>query len=268
MKKTITLALLAFTTAALIFSSGCRRDEGETNTLKIGATAVPHAILLELIRDDLLERGIELEIVVFTEFDTVNPALADGNLDANFFQHVLFLENWVRNSGRQIVSAGGIHIEPMGVYSNRHASLNDLPQGATVGIPADAMNAGRALALMEELGLITLREGLAPRVTVLDIVDNPLNLVIREVASNLLPAALPDLDLALINTNWALQAGLSPTNDTVAREGIYPYFVNVVAVRAGDETNENIQILMELLQSDKIREYILERWGGDVVPAF
>ena len=267
MKKLLAIALAALLLASAFTLTGCRRTRDES-TLVIGATAVPHAVILEFIRDDLYERGITLEIIVFSDFVTVNPALADGQLDANYFQHIAFLENWVRDNNRPIVNAGGIHVEPMGVYSERITDLDDLRYGAEVGIPGDAVNGGRALALLQNLGLITLREGVTHRGTVADIVDNPLNLVIREITSELLPRTLPDLDIALINTNWALQAGLSPTEDTIAREGVYGYFTNVIAVRNGDQNDERIAALIEALSTQAVRDFIYEQYLGRVVPVF
>ena len=244
-------------------------DNGpEPVTIRIGASPVPHAEILELIRDDLAAEGVLLDIVEFTEFGLVNPALAQGDLDANFFQHEPFLLNYVADSGNQLVYTVRVHIEPIGLYSHSLASVSEIPEGGTIAIPNDATNGGRALLLLESLGLITLADGAGLLATTIDITDNPLGLEIIELDAALLPRTLGDTDASVINTNIALQSGLNPTTDTIARESADSPYANILAVRPENANDEAIQILSSWLNSDKVREFILETFGGNILPVF
>ncbi|MCL2703540.1 MAG: MetQ/NlpA family ABC transporter substrate-binding protein [Defluviitaleaceae bacterium] len=266
MKKLLTAvcAILALSLAL----AGCASRSEDASKIVIGATAVPHAEILEFVRADLSAAGIELEIREFSDFALVNPALADGQLDANYFQHVPYLDNYIANTGRDIAVVGKVHIEPMGVYSQRIDDLADLPDGAVVGIPNDAVNGGRALLLLESLGLITLRDGVGLRAIPGDITHNPKNLNITEIEAAMLPRLLGETDISVINTNFALSVGLNPMDDAVAMEGVDSPYANIVAVRGEDADCENIKKLLEVLQTEKVRDFILERYRGAVVPVF
>lgn len=236
--------------------------------LEIGATPLPHAEILEEIKAELLEEGIELEIVEFTDYVAPNLALDDGSIDVNFFQHQPYLDQFSSDHGLDLVSVGAIHVEPIGLYSNSYDDIDDLSEGALIGIPNDPSNEGRALILLHNEGIIELEDPEDLNATPLDIVDNPLNLEFRELEAALLPRSLDDLDGAVINTNYALEADLNPLDDSLIIEGDDSPYSNVIVVRAGDEDDERIQVLLEKLQSDDIREFILEEYEGSVVPVF
>ncbi len=236
--------------------------------LEIGATPLPHAEILEEIKAELLEEGIELEIVEFTDYVAPNLALDDGSIDVNFFQHQPYLDQFSSDHGLDLVSVGAIHVEPIGLYSNSYDDIDDLPEGSLIGIPNDPSNEGRALILLHNEGIIELEDPEDLNATPLDIVDNPLNLEFRELEAALLPRSLDDLDGAVINTNYALEADLNPLDDSLIIEGDDSPYSNVIVVRAGDEDDERIQILLEKLQSDYIREFILKEYEGSVVPVF
>ncbi|WP_017726358.1 MetQ/NlpA family ABC transporter substrate-binding protein [Halalkalibacterium ligniniphilum] len=248
-------------------------EAGEPVTLTIGASNVPHAEILEEARDMLLERGIELDIQVFQDYILPNRTLADKELDANYFQHQPYLEAQMEeNEEYDFAVAGGIHIEPIGVYSQEYSSLEELPEGAEIIMSNSVADHGRILAMLEEKGLITLAEGAGIGATVDDIVENPKNLVFNDrVEAALLPQAYlnGEGDAVLINSNYALDAGLNPIEDAIAMESAdvdNPY-VNLIVVNSGDETREEIQTLVEVLKSEEIQDFILEQYDGAVIPA-
>lgn len=254
-------SLLAF--AALSF--GCSQDNG--NVLTVGATPVPHAELLNLIRDDLAEKGITLRVREFTDFNLPNQALMFGEIDANFFQHLPFLQvnaEWYA----RLAPVFGVHVEPFGLYSARFNSVDELPQGAEIAIPSDPSNGGRALLLLEARGLIALREGAGLLATARDVVYNPRGFVFRELEAAQLPRALEDVHAATINGNFAMQAGLNPQRDAlIIEDGDSPY-VNIVVVQRGNEDDPRIQALQEALLSDKVRDFIQARFDGGVLAVF
>ena len=262
----ISAILLALVILSPAFARG--NSQRDDNTLIIGATPVPHAELLNLIRDDMAALGFNLRVVEFTDFVQPNMALLAGDLDANFFQHIPYLqtnEEWAS----RMVPAFGVHIEPFGLYSTRHGSINDLPNGASIAIPNDPSNGGRALLLLENYGLITLREGVGLTATIRDIVSNPRNFRIRELEAALLPRALSDVDAATINGNFALQAGFSPLRDSLIIEGPESPYVNVVVTMRGNEQSPAIEALRTALLSDRVRDHINRTWSdGSVVPVF
>lgn len=237
-------------------------------TLKVGATPVPHAEILNRAIPVLAQAGITLDIVEFTDYVRPNLALQDGDLDANFFQHVPYLDAFNEDAGTDLVSLAGIHIEPLGVFSQKLVSLEELPQRATIAIPNDATNGGRALLLLQEAGLIELdpEAGITP--TVFDITANKLQIRFVELEAAQLVRSLPDVHAAVINGNYALQADLSPTQDAIFLEGAESPYVNIIAVRAGDEQRADLQQLVEALLTDEIRQFILDQYQGAVVPAF
>jgi len=251
----------------LVLALGAAGAQAQT-VITVGATPVPHAEVLEFIKPILQADGIELRIVEFTDYVLPNLALADGELDANYFQHIPYLETFAADHRLDLTVLVGVHIEPMGLYSQRIGSLDELRSGATVAIPNDATNGGRALLLLQEAGLIRLAEGAGITATVFDVAENPRNLRFRELEAPLLPRALADVDAAVINTNYALEAGLVPLQDAIVIEGAESPYVNVVAVRTGDETNPALLKLAEALTRPEVREFILEKYEGAVVPVF
>ncbi|MDR2542078.1 MAG: MetQ/NlpA family ABC transporter substrate-binding protein [Treponema sp.] len=262
MKKTIRILLALALVFSLAACSGKKEDE-----LSIGATPVPHAQLLELIKDDLSAAGITLKIVEFTDYVQPNMAVIAGDLDANFFQHIPYMETNPEWS-EALVSAFGVHIEPFGLYSLRHNDIASLPNGASIAIPNDPSNGGRALLLLQANGLITLREDAGLRATPRDIVDNPRNFRFQELEAAQLPRSLEDVDAATINGNFALQAGFNPLNDSLIIEGSDSPYVNIVAVPRGNENDERIIALRNALLSDKVRDHINNNYDGGVAPVF
>lgn len=266
MKKTLSVLVVCSTVLALL--AGCGQKKA---TIKVGATPAPHAEILEVVKEVLAKENIELEIVEFTDYIQPNEAVESGDLDANYFQHITYMNDFNAENGTHLASVAEIHYEPFGIYAGKTASLDALADGATVGIPNDPTNGGRALLLLQEQGLITLPEdaGLTP--TVLDIVDNPKNLKIEELEAAQLPRSLDSLDVAVINGNYAIQAGLKVA-DVLALESSEgtagTAYVNVLTVKEGNENNENIQALVKALQSDEVKAYINDTYAGAVVPVF
>ncbi len=240
---------------------------GELTTITVAATVVPHAELLNLVKEDLKAEGVDLVVQEFSDYTLLNPALANGEVDANFFQHQPFLDSFVADSGKDLVSVGNIHLEPMRGYSDTLTSIDELPDGATIALPNDATNEGRGLLLLEAEGLITLNEEAGIVATPKDIIDNPKNLQFIELDSYLLPRSLGDCDLAIISTNVAMESGLDMSKSIVVEGADSPY-ANIIAVRAEDKENEAILKLVTALQSDKVKTYIEENYYDAVVPAF
>lgn len=249
--------------------SGAENSAAENVTIRVGASPAPHAEILEQVVPILAEQGITLEIEEFTDYIVPNNAVESGELDANYFQHITYLNNFNAEHGTHLVSVGEIHYEPFGIYAGRVSSLDELPDGAVIGIPNDPTNGGRALLLLQEQGLITLPEDAGLEPTVLDIVENPHNYQIEELEAAQLPRSLSSLDIAVINGNYAIDAGLDvadalaiEANDGTAATA----YVNVVAVKEGNEDNEAIQALVAALQSEEIRAWMEEEYQGAVVP--
>ena len=243
-------------------------DSGETVTLTVAASPSPRAVILEQCVPILAEQGIDLVINQYSDYVVPNTAVEDGDEDANYFQHLPYLEEFNETRGTHLVSVAGVHIEPMGIYAGKTASLDELADGAVIGIPNDPTNEGRALLLLEAQGLITLDDSSNLSATPNNIVDNPKNLQFEEIEAQTLPSSRPDLDLAVINSNYALGAGLNPTTDALAIESGDSPYVNVLVVKEGNEDNPAIQALVEALHSDTIRDFINEEFDGAVVPAF
>ncbi len=238
-------------------------------TIRVGATPEPHAAFLELIKDDLKAEGIDLSIVDFTDYVTPNEALEAGDIDANFFQHIPYLLEFNQKRNFHLVNAGGIHIEPIAVYSKKVKKLSDLKKKAVVAIPNDPTNEGRALLLLQSAGLITLRNDSGMEATPLDIKKNPLKLKFKEIEAASLPRVLSDVDAAVINGNYAIPAGLVATKDGLFIEGKDSPYVNIIAVKDGNQNSPEIKALVKVLQSEKIKEYISKKYpNGEVVAAF
>ena len=244
--------------------------------ITVGATAVPHAEILEQVKDALAEEGYTLNIVIYDDYVLPNQALAEGTLDANYFQHRPYLNSYNESNGTDLVSAAVIHYEPFGIYGNGVSSISEVPEGATIIIPADDSNGTRALLLLQQEGLIELPEdaSLDNGVTVLDIVDDH-GYNVQAVQADTVAAQLKNSDegtIAVINGNYALQAGYSVAKDALATENTdseaAETYANVVAVRAGEENSEKTQALVKALQSDAVKQFITETYDGSVVALF
>lgn len=249
-----------------------QQASGETVTLQVGATPAPHQEILEQVVDTLAEQGITLKIVPYNDYVAPNTAVEEGVDDANFFQHITYMDNFNAERGTHLVNAGAIHYEPMGIYAGKSTSLDEIPDGAVIAVPNDATNEGRALLLLQDLGIITLSEDAGLEATKNDIVDNPHNIDLQEMEAAMLPQTIDEVDFSIINSNYALQAGLDPTTDALASEDAQSdaaqAYANVIAVKEGNENNEAIKALVAALQSDEIREFIETNYNGSVVPMF
>ena len=265
-KKLITIALVLISATALFASGSKEVSQAENNVIKIGATPEPHAAMLNLVKEDLASQGYDLEVIEFTDYVTPNEALESGELDANFFQHLPYLETFNKEHGSHLVSAGGIHIEPLALYSNVASSLDEIKDGATIAIPNDPTNEGRAFLLLQSAGLLTLKDGVGLEATPFDIKDNPKNLDFQEIEAASLPRVLDDVDAAVINGNYAIPAGLIAIRDGLFVEGADSPYVNVVAVKEGNENSAKIKALVDALHSQKIVDWVAERYpNGEVV---
>ncbi|MGI6453777.1 MAG: MetQ/NlpA family ABC transporter substrate-binding protein [Syntrophomonadaceae bacterium] len=273
MKKVLVLLL-----SLMILSlgvTGCSKEDKQNNAGKteatkivVGATAVPHAEILEVVKPLLEKENINLEIKVFTDYIQLNPALKDGQIDANFFQHIPYLDDYNKNNNADLVWTVKVHNEPMGVYSNRITKLDELQDGAQVGIPNDATNGGRALMVLESAGLIKLTEGVGVMATINDIVDNPKNLDVIMMDAAMLPRTLEDADICVINSNYALEAGLNPVKDSIFMEPSDSPYANVLVVKAEDKEKEAIVKLGQALQSPEVKDFLETKYQGSCVPSF
>ena len=246
-------------------------EEGGVTTIRVAATPEPHAQILTFISDNLAaDAGIELEIEEHTEYPIPNGLLSEGEVDANFFQHLPYLETEMDENGYELTPFEGVHIEPLGIYSDSLTSLDELEDGAVVGVPNDPTNRGRALALLAEQGLLTIAEGIEPtEATPDDIEENPQNLEFSEVDAAIMPRTLSDFAIAVINGNYVLDAGMSPADDAlVLEDGEDNPYANMLVVRTEDAENEALVTLDELLHSDDVRQYLEETFEGAVLPAF
>jgi D-methionine transport system substrate-binding protein len=258
MKKLLTaIAVVA------AFSSAAQAE-----TLSVAATAVPHAEILEFVKPALAKDGVELNVKVFTDYVQPNVQVAEKRLDANFFQHQPYLDEFNQSRGTELTSVAGVHVEPFGAYSSRIKDLKDLPQGANVVIPNDATNGGRALLLLQKAGIITLKDASNILATPKDIAENPKAIKVRELEAATLPRVLSQVDLALINTNYALEAKLNPTEDALIIEGSDSPYVNILVARADNQDSAAMQKLAKALNSPEVKAFILEKYQGAVVPAF
>ncbi len=244
---------------------------GELQMLTVGASPAPHAEILEAARSVLNEKGYDLDIVEYTDYVQPNLALDAGDLDANYFQHLPYLEQFCQERGTKLVSAAAIHYEPFGIYAGNAESLDAVPDGGRVAVPNDATNEARALLLLEANGLITLDEEAGINATKNDIVENPKNLEIFELEAAQIPRSLTDVDIAVINGNYAIDAGLNIADALAVEDsesiGATTY-ANVVAVQEGHESDPGITALVEALQSDEVKQYMEDTYQGAVVPLF
>jgi D-methionine transport system substrate-binding protein len=267
----VTLAAAAIVLGLAACGSGSSNNSGSSAdaALKVGATPVPHAEILKYVKDNLAAKeGLKLDIVEFNDYVQPNAALADKQLDANYFQHVPYLQDQVQSKGYKFTAVEPVHLEPLGVYSKKVKSLDAVPQGAVVSIPDDATNGGRALNLLAAKGLIKLKDGAGVKATEHDIVDNPKKLQIKPLEAAQLPRSLDDTTLSVINGNYAIQANLTPSKDALAIESPEgnPY-ANVLVVRTGTENDPRIVKLGKLLHSPEVKKFIEDKYKGSVSPA-
>ena len=279
MKKLLTL-ILALTMAVGLCACGGAAEEpagddaaaGETVTLKVAASPTPHAEILAQVVDVLAEQGIDLQITEYGDYVIPNTAVEEGDEDANFFQHTPYLDQFNEENGTHLVSVAKIHYEPMGIYAGKTASLEELPDGAVIAVPNDVTNEARALLLLEAQGLIEVDDEAGLNATPNDITSNPKNLQFKELEAAMLPQTIEEVDLSIINSNYALQGGLNPAEDALASESsdsvAADTYANIIVVKEGSENNEAILALVEALQSDAVREYINNTYSGSVVPMF
>ncbi|WJS82777.1 MetQ/NlpA family ABC transporter substrate-binding protein [Tetragenococcus halophilus] len=276
LKKTLYAGVLGLTVFGLVAcSSG--NDEGsgsgdDDETLTVGASSTPHAEILEQAEDDLAEKGYELDVEVFDDYVLPNQALDEGDLDATFHQHEPYLDNFNEENGTDLVSAGEVHFEPLGLYPGKTETVDDLQDGAEIAIPNDATNGARALLLLEETGLIKLDADKGIEATTNDIEENPKDLEITELEASQIPRTVQDVDLSVINGNYAVDAGFDIANDSLELEDenseAAQTYANVVAVQEGNEDDPAIEALMESLHSDDVKDFINEEYQGAVVPLF
>lgn len=236
--------------------------------LNVAATAVPHAELLEFVKPKLAEQGVTLNVKVFTDYVQPNIQVAEKRLDANFFQHQPYLDEFNKGKGTDLISVAGVHIEPFGAYSSKHKLLDELPNGANVVIPNDATNGGRALLLLAKAGVISLKDGAGITATPKDIADNPKRIKVRELEAATLPRVLTQVDLALINTNYALEAKLNPEKDALVIEGSDSPYVNILVARPDNKDSDAVKKLVAALHSPEVKQFIVEKYKGAVIPAF
>ncbi len=248
----------------LLLSCSSEQEKG----LKVIATPVPHAEMLEVAKKELKEKGINLIIVVVDDYNTPNRSLANHEADANFFQHSLFMDEQIKQFHYPIHSIAKIEIEPMGIYSKRVKNLSELKDKATIALPNDPTNEARALLLLQEHGVIELDNPKNLQATILNIKKNPKHIHFIEVDAAMVPRSLDDVDAAAINTNWALQAHLNPSKDALVLESKDSPYANVLVIRKGDENRQDIQALKAAMTSEKMRAFILEKYQGAIFPAF
>ncbi|TVY00356.1 MetQ/NlpA family ABC transporter substrate-binding protein [Paenibacillus cremeus] len=237
-------------------------------TLKVGASSVPHAEILKFVQPKLKEQGVNLEIKEFTDYVQPNVQVFEKQLDANYFQHTPYLDQFNKDKNMNLVKVAGVHIEPFGAYSQKIKKVDELKDGATVAIPNDPSNGGRALALLEKNNLIKLKDGVGIKGTVKDIVENKKNLKIKELEAAMLPRALGEVDLALINTNYAIEAKLSPMKDALFIEDKNSPYVNILVARPDNKDSEAMQKLVKALTSPDVKKFIEDKYQGAIVPAF
>lgn len=241
----------------------------ESNEIVIGVSPVPHEEIIENLKDDFKEAGLDVKVVVFDDYIQPNIQTNEGDLDANFYQHIPYLDAFNKEQGTDLVSIGAVHIEPLGVYSDKISDLNDLPEGATVIIPNDTSNGARALLILEKNGVIKLKDSTDVNATEQDIVENPKNIKFVPMEAASIAGVYKDADAAVINSNYALGAGLNPGTDSIAIEDAVdnPY-ANVIVVKKGREGEEKFKKFMEVLQSEKTKKFIEEKYEGAIIPAF
>ena len=240
----------------------------QADTLTVAASPVPHAEILEFVKPALAKEGVDLKVKVFTDYIQPNVQVAEKRLDANFFQHQPYLDEFNKAKGTHLVSVAAVHLEPLGAYSSKYKKLDEIKDGSTGVIPNDATNGGRALLLLDKAGLITLKDKTNILSTPKDITANPKKLKFRELEAATIPRVLTQVDLALINTNYALEAKLNPEKDALVIEGSDSPYVNILVARPDDKDSADMQKLVAALHTPEVKAFILEKYKGAIVPAF
>lgn len=266
MKTSLFRPLLA--AAAVLALAACGKPATDESRLVVAATAVPHAEILEVVKPILEKQGVTLDVRVFNDYVQPNDQLVQKQVDANYFQTEPYLDAYNRDRKTQLVTVVGVHIEPFGAYSRRVKSLAELPAGADVVIPNDSSNNSRALILLDKAGVIKLKDPSNALSTQRDIIDNPKQLRFRELDSAMLPRVLDQVDLALINTNYALDAGLDPTRDALAIESKDSPYVNFLVARPDNRDDPRVQKLAKALTGPEVKAFIESKYQGAVLPAF
>ncbi len=272
MRKTFKKILAVTLTGVILASSltGCGKSKKDDKTIKIAASATPHAEILEKAKPLLEKKGYKLEIKVFDDYVQPNQVVESGEFDANYFQHIPYLESFNKEKGTHLVNAGGIHYEPFGIYPGKKKSLDDIAKGDSIAVPNDTTNEARALQLLQDNGIIKLKDGVGLEATVNDIVDNPYDVKIVELEAAQVARVVNETAFVVLNGNYALQAGFSVGKDSIASEKAdseaAQTYVNIIAVKEGNENKDSIKALVEVLKSDEIKEYINETYDGAVVP--
>lgn len=275
MKKVKKILAVLLASVLVLGLSGCGGNatsgEGDKN-IKVGATAVPHAEILNAVKDELSKDGYTLEVIEFTDYVQPNNALEESSLDANFFQHLPYLENFNKENSTDLVSVGTVHYEPLGIYPGKTKTIDAIKDGAVIGVPNDTTNEARALLLLETNGIIKLKDGAGLEATKTDISENPKNIEIKELDAAQISRSLQDLDLAVINGNYAMEGGLDVNKDALAIEEAdseaATTYANIIAVKKGNESTEKTQALLKALQSETAKKFIDENYKGSVVSLF
>ena len=267
MKKLVSFGLsLALAASALSVTAFAEEDK----TITVAASATPHAEILEQAKPLLEEQGWDLEVTVFDDYVQPNLVVESGDFDANYFQHIPYLENFNEEQGTHLVNAGGIHYEPFGIYPGTKASLDELEDGDVIAVPNDTTNEARALLLLEANGVIKLKEDAGLTATVKDIEENPKNVEIEELEAAQVPRVKDEVAFVVLNGNYALEAGFSVAKDAIAYETsdseAAKTYVNVIAVKEGNEDSDAIKALVSVLKSDEIKQYINDTYDGAVIP--
>jgi len=266
-RRSLLLSAVAVLTLAACGQGADKKAGAEGAPLRVGATAVPHAEILEQVKPILAAEGVPIEIKVFNDYVQPNVQLAEKRLDVNYFQTKPYLDEFNTARGTNLITVAGIHVEPLGLYSRKHKALADLPNGAQVVLPNDASNTGRALLLLQAAGLITLKDPQNPLQTVRDIATNPKGLKFQEVEAATIPRILPQVDGAVINTNYALDAGLKPKTDALQLEGADSPYVNYLVARPDNQNDPRVQALAKALRGQAIKDFIASKYEGAVIPA-
>lgn len=254
--------------AALAFAALFGMSAAQAEKLSVAATPVPHAELLEFVKPALSAQGVDLGIKVFTDYVQPNLQVSDGQIDVNFFQHQPYLDSFNKERKTRLVSVGLVHVEPFGAYSSKIKNIDELKEGAQVAIPNDPSNGARALLLLQQQGLIKLKDPKNILATARDVVENPRKLRFRELEAATLPRVLADVDIALINTNYALEAGLNPVNDALFIEGEESPYANIVVTTDAKKDAPAVQKLVKALNTEEVRQFIQQKYKGSIVPAF
>ena len=261
---------LLLSAAAVLMLAACGQGgdkKAGAAPLLVGATAVPHAEILEVVKPILAAEGVPIEIKVFNDYVQPNVQLAENRLDVNYFQTKPYLDEFNIARAADLVTVAGVHVEPLGIYSKKHTTLAAIPNGAQVILPNDASNTGRALLLLQSAGLISLRDPTNPLQTVRDITTNPKGLKFQEVEAATIPRILPQVDAAVINTNYALDAGLKPKTDALSLEGADSPYVNYLVARPDNQNDPRVQALATALRSQAVKDFIAKKYDGAVIPA-